>query len=946
MEVLRFVLLGLGIGAIYAMVSQGLVLIYRGSGVVNFAQGALVMVGAYAYYELVRHGAPAGVAVVGAAITGAIFGGAIHLLILKPMARSSPVERVIATLGVLMTLQAGVVLHYGVASISVPSALPTTPVKWFGVSIGEDRLIVLGLGLLTTVVLAVVYRRTSFGRLASAVAENQRVAATLGHSPDRIATGNWALGGALAAFAGALIAPISFLQPVTLTGLVVPALAAGLVGRFSSFSLAFVGSLLIGVAESLMTRYVTTPGWSDSVPFFVIVLVLVAGGTSLPLRSFVFDRLPPAGDGKVRWISTAIAVALMSFLVLDYLPGTWVQAFTVTMVFAIFCMSVLVVTGYGGQLSLAQFVFGGVGAFAAAKLIASQHLPFVSSALLAILIAVFVGVIVALPALRTRGVNLAIATFGLGIVVFSLVLSSSKYGGGDTGIQVSNPSIFGWDFDAILHPDRYALVVLALLVVSALVVTNIRRGATGRRLLAVRSNERAAAALGVNVFAAKLFAFGFSAALAGLAGILLAFQSPNIIPSQFDVMTSITVVGVTVVGGLGTIGGALFGSTLLPGGVGNQILHDVNGLEPWLPLISGLFLLYVLRTGDGMYAQNLRLVRLLTKLVRRGLPARRGRATTVAAGKQPAVKPRPEAAAARAASRTETVTRPGQRIDAAPLVARDVLVRFGAVAAVGGVDLEIRPGEVHGLIGPNGAGKTTFIDALTGFVSMTSGSVCLGDTEIGRWSPRRRARFGVARSWQSVELFADLTVRENIAVACDPGGMWRYLGDLVHPGRLRHSAAAELAISDFRLAGVLDHKPDELDFGQRRLVAIARAVATKPRILLLDEPAAGLGDAEVAELSALIRALAHDWGMGVLLVEHNVDLVLSVCDRVTVLDVGKLLTSGSPAEVRDDPAVITAYLGEEGLPGDRTEQGRTSDPELTGASLTVNGLPQAAPDGR
>jgi ABC-type branched-subunit amino acid transport system ATPase component len=204
------------------------------------------------------------------------------------------------------------------------------------------------------------------------------------------------------------------------------------------------------------------------------------------------------------------------------------------------------------------------------------------------------------------------------------------------------------------------------------------------------------------------------------------------------------------------------------------------------------------------------------------------------------------------------------------------------------------------------------IDALTGFVTLSAGSVLLGDTEVGGWSPRRRARAGIARSFQSVELFADLSIRENIAVACDSGGLGRYLSDLVWPGRLKLSPVAELAIRDFRLEGVLDLKPDELDFGQRRLVAIARAVASDPQILLLDEPAAGLGDDEVRELSTLIRALARDWGIGVLLVEHNIDLVLTLCDRITVLDVGMLLTSGTPMDVRANPDVITAYLGSDG----------------------------------
>ena len=307
-----------------------------------------------------------------------------------------------------------------------------------------------------TVALFFVYRATKFGRLASAVAENQRAAASLGHSPGRVAVANWALGSALAALAGALIAPIAYLVPSSLVLLVVPGLAAALVGEFSSFPLAFIGALFIGVMESLATIYITTPGWSDSVPFLVIIVVLIARGTALPLRSFIFDRLPAVGNGKLRPKPTAAVMVVAALLLWFVLQPTWVLAVSVTMVWAIFCLSVVVLTGYAGQLSLAQFVLGGVGAFAAARLMASWHFAFLPAAILGIVITVAFGLVVALPALRTRGINLAIATLGLGIVVFSLILSSYQWAGGDTGITVKSPTLFGWNFSAISFPRRCA----------------------------------------------------------------------------------------------------------------------------------------------------------------------------------------------------------------------------------------------------------------------------------------------------------------------------------------------------------------------------------------------------------------------------------------------------------------------------------------------------------
>jgi sulfate-transporting ATPase len=238
-----------------------------------------------------------------------------------------------------------------------------------------------------------------------------------------------------------------------------------------------------------------------------------------------------------------------------------------------------------------------------------------------------------------------------------------------------------------------------------------------------------------------------------------------------------------------------------------------------------------------------------------------------------------------------------------------VSVTFGGVHAVRDVSMVIRPGEVHGLIGPNGAGKTTFIDAVTGFVRARSGSVQLGETEISRWAPRRRAAHGLSRSFQSLELFNDLTIEENLAVASDHHGPWRYLTDLVRPGRVRLSPAAQDAVQQFGIAHLLGSRPDSVAFGPRKIVAIARAVANLPSVLLLDEPAAGLDDTEAEELATLIRHLADEWGIAVLLVEHRLDMILSVCDRITVLDRGSILASGTPDDIRNDAAVVDAYLG-------------------------------------
>lgn len=234
-------------------------------------------------------------------------------------------------------------------------------------------------------------------------------------------------------------------------------------------------------------------------------------------------------------------------------------------------------------------------------------------------------------------------------------------------------------------------------------------------------------------------------------------------------------------------------------------------------------------------------------------------------------------------------------------------VSYGGVTAVSGVSLGVAAGEIAGLIGPNGAGKTSLIDAVSGFTAAAAGVVELGGRDVSGEPPSQRARLGLARTFQSLDLFDDLIVSENLALACDRPSAWSTLTDLVRPKRLRHSQVDEV-LDLVGLADVASARPAELSNGQRHLVALARAVVAEPSFLLLDEPAAGLDSSETAVLGGVLRAL-RERGMGVLLVEHDMALVLDVCDVVHVLDQGRLIASGSPPEVRRNPAVIEAYLG-------------------------------------
>ena len=594
-----------------------------------------------------------------------------------------------------------------------------------------------------------------------------------------------------------------------------------------------------------------------------------------------------------------VAGSVVGVVALVVTTGTWRAAIIGTFIAAVIGLSLVVVTGYAGQVSLAQLALAGTAAYTLSALTEGWGVPFPIAPILAALASTAIGVVVGLPALRTRGLTLGVVTLALAYAIEAVWFRNSDIVP-SSGARVTPPSMFGMDLGIGAGRQfpriEFGLVCLVTLVLVALGVAVLRRSTLGSAMLAVRANERSAAAAGVNVVRVKVLSFALASFIAGLGGSLLAYRRGVVTFDSFTAIGGLALLSTAYLAGVTSVWGGINAGILASTGITFIALDRWVDLGEWFHVISGVLLIVTLITNpEGVAAAGHELADRVDRWRNRGRREQAAvEAPAVADGDRAAIAPASVADAAADVEPVEPV-HAGSTDGAAALRVDHLTVRYGGVVAVNDVTLQVPPGAIVGLIGPNGAGKTSVIDALTGFAP-ARGSVDLGGRRVERLAPHARVRAGLARTFQSLELYDDLSVEENVSVAAS--------------GR-RHAHRREAvtrALGNVGIARLRDRPAGELSQGERQLVSIARACVAGPSVLLLDEPAAGLDSEESAWLGERIQAI-RDAGTAILLVDHDVNLVLSVCDQVYVLDFGAVIAEGPPDAIRADRAVAAAYLG-------------------------------------
>jgi ABC-type branched-subunit amino acid transport system permease subunit/ABC-type branched-subunit amino acid transport system ATPase component len=919
---------GLIAGMTYAVFAAGFVLVYRCTGVLNFAQGEIGAFGAALLALLVvNYDIPYWFALALVILACSLIGTAIELSVVRRLFSSPRLVLLIATLGIAQLL---IVLKINLPDVDVDKAgsypLPFSA-RWKVSSdltmLSRDLLVLIVVPVLI-LALGVFLTRTKFGLAVRATASNPDTARVYGISVKRTSTIVWTIAAGFAGASGILIAPIigttAAAASVDAIGpsLLLRSLTVSLLARMKSLPMCLVGGMGIGIAEWVVVGNV------DQTDRTIVDLYLFLGVLALVLfvsrsrRDDVNWSLSPKIKPVPARLKSSTLVRLLptfGFLVLFALLAavpflldkpssyvTWTEILILTMI----VLSLSLLTGWAGQISLGHYAFVGLGGLSMIALRNGHDIPvpfdlwdmsyelgWLPATLVATAVGVVTAVIVGLPALRVRGLYLAVTTLAFAVMCQTWLFRQEVFLGRSSATpSLPKPKYGPWDFS-----DRrtfYYLCLVILLVVTV-VVARLRRTGIGRSFIAVRENEDMAAACTVSPMRMKLIAFGLSGGIAAMAGCLFVTLAGVVQPEVvFDTGSSIRMVSTVIIGGLGSVAGPFLGVLYirsLPEFLGDsdqiQLLTSSIGLLVLLMYFPGGLIQIAYSIRDAVYAW------VDHRLGERGVP-----------------EPVPAIAKRVPTRHVHDIVLESNR----PwLVVEDLSVRFGGNRAVNRASLDVRSGEIVGLIGANGAGKSTLMNAVSGFVPSTGRIEVLG-RDVTHLSAARRHRLGLGRGFQSARLYPDLTVTETLMVALEAREhSWLVpsltaLPPSVPAERRKRKEAGEL-VDFLGLGRYGDQFVSNLSTGTRRIVELGCLLAVDARVLLLDEPTGGVAQRETEAFGPLIVRIKQELDAAVLVIEHDMPLVMAISDRMYCLEAGEVIAEGSPQEVRDNPLVISSYLG-------------------------------------
>lgn len=611
-----FAVLGLTSGAIYVGLATGVQAVYLASGVINFAQGAVAMWGAYVFVELRTSGqlvfpigsvslgdhVPLVVDILFGLASAVVVAALAHFLVFRPMKRAPVLARVVASVALMVTLEALAELRFGGTSVSVPPILPSGSIRLGSHLLPDSDLIVGGIAIIVAGGLWWWFRHTTMGVATRGGALNPEGVSLLGYSPNRLGVVAWMIAAVISSFIVMVASNATGLDPTTYTLDIVPALAVLLLARLSSLGMITVAGLGLGIFQSITSLLMSKPWWPTwaqsgvqvAIPFVIIVIVLFFTHHGLVARGDEdAAQLPQVRIPNLR-LRTVLPALALGVLLLLVTSGTYRYGVETSMVLALVALSYVIITGYVGQISLAQISFAGAAGFMLSKVTTSWHVPFPGDLLLSSLVAAALGLLMAVPAFRMRGAQLAIVTIAAAVAIQDFVFANPSLTP-VAGNPIGEPHLFGLDLSVRSGTNistlQFGLLVLVIVALVILLFAVLARGATGRSFLAVRSNERAAGAAGLNVTSVKLVAFGLSAFIAGVAGCLIGYSRGQLSVDSFTVFVGLELLAVAYLGGITSATGAFLAGCLGPLGVVYVFLNSTLNLGRYYALVAGLGLL-------------------------------------------------------------------------------------------------------------------------------------------------------------------------------------------------------------------------------------------------------------------------------------------------------------------------------------------------------------------